>query len=101
MNRSKYRWLINPLFLLVTATCGDNSISGSTCLSGVDSDSDGLTDDVECSLGTDPNNGDSDGDGVLDGQEVAAGANPNSVSYTHLPLTPLLRGAWRDDSSAN
>ena len=78
MNRSKYRWLINPLFLLVTATCGDNSISGSTCLSGVDSDSDGLTDDVECSLGTDPNNGDSDGDGVLDGQEVAAGANPNS-----------------------
>lgn len=78
MNRSKYRWLINPLFLLVTATCGDNSISGSTCLSGLDSDSDGLTDDVECSLGTDPNNGDSDGDGVLDGQEVAAGANPNS-----------------------
>ncbi len=78
MNRTKYRWLINPLFLLVTATCGDNSISGSTCLSGLDSDSDGLTDDVECSLGTDPNNGDSDGDGVLDGQEVAAGANPNS-----------------------
>jgi hypothetical protein len=79
MNRTKYRWIINPLFLLFTATCGDNTINGSSCLSGVDSDSDGLTDDVECSLGTDPNNADSDGDGVSDGQEVSAGANPNSI----------------------
>lgn len=79
MNRNKYRWIINPLFLLFTATCGENNISGSSCLSGVDSDSDGLTDDVECSAGTDPNNADSDGDGVSDGQEVAAGANPNST----------------------
>ncbi len=81
MNRIKYRWVINPLFLLVTATCDTNTLDGSTCLSGVDGDNDGLTDDVECSLGSDPNNADSDGDGATDGEEVAAGANP-TVSDT-------------------
>jgi len=36
----------------------------------VDSDNDGLSDDREKKLGTDPRNPDSDGDNVLDGQEV-------------------------------
>jgi hypothetical protein len=36
----------------------------------VDSDGDGLTDDVEDGLGTDSNNADSDGDGLPDGAEV-------------------------------
>jgi len=84
MHRTKYRWIINPLFLLVTATCGDNGVSGNTqnggsCLSGVDTDNDGVDDSVECNLGTDPNNADSDGDGISDGQEVAVGANPLST----------------------
>ena len=35
-----------------------------------DSDNDGLTNDEEADLGTDPNNPDTDGDGILDGQEV-------------------------------
>jgi hypothetical protein len=35
-----------------------------------DSDDDGLTDDKERELGTDPRNPDTDGDGLLDGQEV-------------------------------
>mgnify|MGYP002137650216 CR=1 FL=1 len=78
MTRTTYRWIINPLFLLFTATCGENNISGSSCLSGVDSDSDGLTDDVECSAGTDPNNADSDGDGVTDNVEwLAPGGDGN------------------------
>ena len=46
--------------------------SGST-----DSDGDGLTDDEEADLGTDPNNPDSDGDGISDGDEVDQGTDPN------------------------
>ncbi|NQX90007.1 MAG: hypothetical protein HRT77_15220 [Halioglobus sp.] len=51
----------------------------------VDSDGDGLTDDVETNTGlfvndgdagTDPNNPDSDGDGILDGAELAFGTDP-------------------------
>lgn len=46
--------------------------------SGDDSDGDGLTDDEEASLGTDPNNPDSDGDGISDGDEVDQGTDPNN-----------------------
>ncbi|MDI1482146.1 MopE-related protein [Polyangium sp. y55x31] len=38
-----------------------------------DSDNDGLTDDEEADLGTDPNDADSDDDGVPDGQELKPG----------------------------
>jgi Leucine-rich repeat (LRR) protein len=41
-----------------------------------DSDGDGLHDDGEFVLGTDPNNPDSDGDGILDGAEIQQGTNP-------------------------
>jgi hypothetical protein len=41
-----------------------------------DSDGDGLADDQEIAMGTDPHNPDTDGDGVSDGQEVANGTNP-------------------------
>ncbi len=36
----------------------------------LDSDGDGLSDEEEARLGTDPNNPDTDGDGLLDGEEV-------------------------------
>jgi hypothetical protein len=42
----------------------------------VDSDGDGVSDEEEAALGTDPANPDSDGDGVQDGGEVNAGTNP-------------------------
>jgi len=42
----------------------------------VDSDNDGLTDDMEKRIGTDPANPDSDGDGFKDGDETKAGHNP-------------------------
>lgn len=43
-----------------------------------DDDSDGLSNNREVSLGTDPNNPDTDGDGLNDGQEVNQyGTNPN------------------------
>ena len=42
----------------------------------IDSDGDGLSDDQELLLGTDPLNPDTDGDGYPDGLEVALGSNP-------------------------
>ena len=42
----------------------------------VDSDGDGLSDDEERSIGTDPLNPDTDGDGLGDGLERAAGLDP-------------------------
>jgi len=42
----------------------------------IDSDSDGLNDEEELSLGTDPQNADTDDDGLSDGQETTAGTNP-------------------------
>jgi len=45
----------------------------------VDTDQDGLPDDREAQLGTDPNAYDTDGDGVPDGGEVNAGTDPLNV----------------------
>jgi hypothetical protein len=47
---------------------------------GIDDDGDGLTNEGERRLGTNPNNRDSDGDGVNDPVEVADGTNPNNGS---------------------
>ncbi|MEM7386523.1 MAG: hypothetical protein AAF514_16400, partial [Verrucomicrobiota bacterium] len=45
-------------------------------LASIDRDGDGLGDDEEAALGTDPENPDSDGDGVSDGGEVSLGTDP-------------------------
>lgn len=42
-----------------------------------DSDDDGLSDEEEEDLGTDPNDPDSDDDGIDDGDEVDCGSDPN------------------------
>jgi hypothetical protein len=47
-----------------------------------DSDDDGLSDDEEHDLGSDPNDADTDGDGIPDGQEVQDGTDPNGGSGT-------------------
>ena len=71
-----------------------------------DSDGDGLTDDEEIALGTDPNNPDTDGDGFSDGVEVhfaKLGANFNPLGFM-LPdgggldpgCPPALRGVDSD-----
>jgi hypothetical protein len=47
-------------------------------VTGLDSDNDGLTDNVEVNTyGTDPNDWDSDDDGFSDGEEIGQGTNPN------------------------
>jgi YD repeat-containing protein len=60
-----------------------------TALSGaIDSDGDGLTDEEERRIGTDPFNPDTDGDGYPDGLEVALGSNPldpSSIPDTRPP----------------
>lgn len=53
-----------------------------------DSDGDGLPDDIEKRLGTDPNKPDTDGDGFLDGAEVASGYNPLGPGNLEKKLTP-------------
>lgn len=49
-------------------------------LATLDSDGDGLSDEVEIARGTNPYSPDSDGDGVPDGQEVAEGTDPLNAS---------------------
>lgn len=47
-----------------------------------DSDGDGLSNQRECALGTDPTNSDTDGDGASDGVEVKLGHDPlNAADY--------------------
>ena len=48
----------------------------STYVAPKDNDDDGLTNEQETELGTNPRNADSDGDGVSDGDEVEAGTDP-------------------------
>jgi hypothetical protein len=57
-----------PMTAQATAPAG-----GVECGTPGDSDGDGLTDDVEPVIGTDPGNPDTDGDGTGDGQEDADG----------------------------
>lgn len=44
-----------------------------------DADGDGLSDEDEARLGTDPRNADTDGDGILDGDEVVLGTSPTTA----------------------
>jgi len=65
-----------------------------------DTDSDGLSDGAEVTLGTNPRNRDSDGDGLPDGLEVELGTSPllrdsdgdgisDGWEYDHAPFDPL------------
>jgi hypothetical protein len=48
-------------------------------LEPIDSDNDGLTDDEEVALGTDPNKADTDGDGLTDKEESDLGTDQNKA----------------------
>ena len=48
-------------------------------IAGKDSDNDGLTDEEESKLGTDPSSPDTDGDGLRDGEEFGYGTDPKLV----------------------
>jgi thiol-disulfide isomerase/thioredoxin len=55
----------------------------------LDADGDGLSDDEEAGLGTDPNSEDSDEDGHADGDEISAGSDP-------LVCWSVPEGSWPD-----
>jgi len=61
-----------------TSTATTSTTTSTTPTSGgaQDSDGDGLTDDLEASLGTDPDNADTDGDGISDSDELMLGTDP-------------------------
>jgi len=61
---------------------GSGNVAGAAVLADVakDSDGDGLNDDLEAKLGTDPFNKDTDGDGLTDGEE--------HLTYKTDPLNP-------------
>lgn len=68
-------------FPLLLSACLDKA----ECITGHDSDSDGLDDCLELDIGTDANLSDSDGDGLTDLEEVDCVSDPlngNEVCYT-------------------
>ncbi|WP_350284985.1 Calx-beta domain-containing protein [uncultured Croceitalea sp.] len=84
------------------APCTDESIDITIavvdCLQ--DADNDGLSDDEEGQLGTDPNNPDTDGDTILDGQEVDDGTDPLD-DCDSIGGTPLIDGDCDNDGLTN
>ena len=60
----------------VSATAPTGGIACAVTGTPGDADGDGLPDEQEIELGTDPANPDTDGDGASDGAEVAAGTDP-------------------------
>jgi len=55
---------------------------------GLDSDSDGLTDNIEAAIGLDPNNPDTDNNGVLDGDEDTDGDGLTNLQEVRIGLNP-------------
>lgn len=55
----------------------------------LDSDGDGLTDEMEIRLGTNPELADTDGDGFSDGEEVRNGYNPIGTGNLKRKLRPI------------
>jgi hypothetical protein len=81
----------------VTVTDGEDSVEQTKSVTvtdpvvdPIDTDNDGLTDEEELALGTDPNNADTDGDGINDGDEVLAGTDP--LIDENNPSTALFDG---------
>ncbi len=56
------------------------NVVGAQSESSTDSDGDGLTDEEEEEMGTDPYTSDTDGDGISDGDEVAMDTDPTDAS---------------------
>ncbi|WP_405270020.1 gliding motility-associated C-terminal domain-containing protein [Cellulophaga sp. Ld12] len=69
--------LLDEDVIAITATDPSGNTGIGTVTVSVDTDGDGINDNQEVALGTDPNNPDTDGDGISDGQEVNTDAtNP-------------------------
>lgn len=67
------------IFLSVNGAHADQVDFGS----GIDTDKDGLPDEIEAKYGTDLQNFDTDGDGYNDGEEVSHGYDPLKGNFAH------------------
>ncbi len=70
MKKSLNLFLMLFLMMGITAAITSCGSEEEVIQETVDTDNDGLTDEEELQLGTDPNDPDSDGDGLTDGEEV-------------------------------
>ena len=68
-------------------TASTRTVTAATWVEDGDDDGDGLSNQEEADLGTDPNNPDTDGDGLADGDEVTLGTDPLD------PNSPGLQGS--------
>jgi len=82
---------IGVTVLAVANTNANKDESTVRAVLSIDSDSDGLSDDIEKRLGTDSNNIDTDGDGFDDGAEVKSGHNPLGTGMLAGNLFPAER----------
>lgn len=64
--------------------CSDSCVIDTTACVVIDRDDDGLNEDAEELLGTDPDNPDTDGDGFTDSEEVDGGSDP--LNYASWPI---------------
>lgn len=67
----------------------DNLIQTAPAAVMIDSDGDGLPDDMEKRMGTNPNNSDTDNDGYSDGAEVKNNYNPAGEGAIKTALAPI------------
>ena len=74
--KSKTIAIVIASFVVFAATYFAMAENKNTSTVFLDSDQDGLTDQEEKMVGTDPKNSDTDGDGYSDGKEVQSGYNP-------------------------
>ena len=73
----------------LTLDNGDNLVQTAPIALMIDSDQDGLPDDIEIRLGTDPFKADTDGDGYDDGAEVKSNYNPSGEGKLGKVLSPI------------
>ncbi|MDD3006664.1 MAG: hypothetical protein PHX30_03735 [Candidatus Pacebacteria bacterium] len=64
----------------------------------LDSDGDGVSDDIESRIGTKVNNKDTDGDGYKDGEELRNGYNPLGDGKKDMGLSPIERAIILDQA---
>lgn len=80
-NNYRYRLLLfAPIIivvLMIPISCVSSELDDNNIVNaGIDSDRDGLSDEYELAIGTNPANPDTDSDGLLDGIEMSTGLDP-------------------------
>lgn len=89
----------SPVFSFVTV--GLRHVTAAPTDSPVDTDGDGLYDDYEREIGTDPFLADTDGDGYVDGLEVSHGYNPKGLGRWLVEIFAYLRPRASNNLESN